>query len=145
RAGRGALREAQLPGRARAGAAGRAQWQAAHLDQQVAGGGVDGATQQQPLPQFRTVEQATLGVLPAVPYDLAIWKAATLHRDCYVTFAQAYYSAPYRLVGQQLWVRGGSRTVELYTAAHELVATHDRATAPGERKTNLAHRPPEKV
>jgi transposase len=113
--------------------------------EQVAGGRVHGTTKQRPLPQFRTVEQATLGVLPAVPYDLAIWKAAALHRDCYVTFEQAYYSAPYRLVGQQLWVRGGSRTVELYTAAHELVATHDRATAPGERKTNLAHLPPEKV
>lgn len=112
---------------------------------QVAGVRVHGTTKRRPLEQFRTVEQATLGRLPAVPYDLAIWKAATLHRDCYVTFEQAYYSAPYRLVGQQLWVRGGTRTVELYTAAHELVATHDRATAPGERQTNLAHLPQEKV
>lgn len=35
--------------------------------------------------------------------------------------------------------------MELYNAQHELVATHDRASAPGERMTHLAHRPPEKV
>ena len=62
-----------------------------------------------------------------------------------MTFAGAYYSAPYRLVGQTLWLRGGARPVELYNAQHELVATHDRAAAPGERLTHLAHLPPEKV
>jgi hypothetical protein len=113
--------------------------------ERVAGLRVHGTTKRQPLVQFQTVEQATLHPVPSVPYDLASWKPALLHRDCYVVFEQAYYSAPYRLVGQQLWVRGGSRTVELYSAAHELVAMHDRAREPGERKTNLAHLPPEKL
>src|SRR5207244_427932 len=60
-------------------------------------------------------------------------------------FARAYYSAPFRLVGQGLWVRGGARTVELYDAAHQLVATHDRAARPGERKWHPDHFPPEKL
>lgn len=111
----------------------------------VAGVRVHGTTKEQPLARFRAVEQAALRPLPLVPYDLAAWKQVMLHRDCHVTFEQVYYSAPYRLVGQLLWVRGGARTVELYTADHQLVATHDRATRPGERKTTLAHLPPEKV
>ena len=48
-------------------------------------------------------------------------------------------------MGQTLWVRGGARTVELFTADHELVATHSRARGPGERQTHLAHLPPDKV
>lgn len=111
----------------------------------VAGVRVHGTTKQQPLERFRTVEQATLLPLPATPYDLALWKQATLQRDCFLTFEQAYYSAPYRLVGQLLWVRAGARTVDVYTADHHLVATHDRATRPGERKLHPEHLPPEKV
>ena len=112
---------------------------------QTAGQRVHGTTKQRPLAQFEAVERATLRPLPPAPYDLAVWKQVLLHRDCYVVFEQAYYSAPCRLVGQTLWVRGGARTVELFTADHQLVTTHSRARSPGERQTHLAHLPPEKV
>ena len=111
----------------------------------TAGQRVHGTTRERPLARFQTVEQAALRPLPATPYDLAVWKQVLLHRDCYVCFEQAYYSAPFRLVGQTLWVRGGARTVELYTADHQLVASHTRARRPGERQTHLDHLPPEKV
>ncbi len=111
----------------------------------TAGQRVHGTTHERPLARFQTVEQATLRPLPGTPYDLAVWKQVLLHRDCYVCFEQAYYSAPFRLVRQTLWVRGGARTVELYTADHQLVATHTRAQQPGERHTHLDHLPPEKV
>ena len=104
-----------------------------------------GTTRERPLVRFEAVEQATLRPLPGTPYDLAVWKQVLLHRDGYVCFEQAYYSAPFRLVGQTRWVRGGARTVELYTADHQLVATHTRAGQPGERQTHLDHLPPEKV
>jgi transposase len=112
---------------------------------EVAGRRRHGTTKQQPLERFQTVEQAALRPLPPTPYVPAVWKRVSVYRDCYVTFAGAYYSAPYRLVGQTVWLRAGARTVELYDAQHELVATHDRASAPGERMTHLAHLPPEKV
>ena len=111
----------------------------------VAGRRVHGTTRQHPIEQFEQIERAALRPLPSVPYDLAIWKQATLHHDCYVVFEGSYYSAPYRLVGQALWIRAGTRTVELFTAEHQAVATHDRASQPGERKTILAHLPPHKV
>jgi plasmid stability protein len=52
---------------------------------------------------------------------------------------------PHRLVGQEVWARGGARTVEVYAGDHQLVATHTRAAGPGERQTLLDHLPPEKV
>lgn len=112
---------------------------------ETAGQRVHGTTRQRPLERFHAVEQAALRPLPATPYDPAVWKQVRLHRDCYVVFEQAYYSAPFRLVGQALWVRGGARTVDLFTGDHQLVATHSRARGPGERLTQLDHLPPEKV
>jgi hypothetical protein len=111
----------------------------------TAGQRVHGTTRRRPLERFRAVEQAALRPLPPASYDAAVWKRVGLHRDGYVVFEQAYYSAPFRLVGQTLWVRGGARTVELYASDHTLVATHSRARAPGERLTQLDHLPPQKV
>jgi len=113
--------------------------------EQVAGQRSHGTTKQQPLLRFHKVEQAALHPLPRVPYEPSTWKQVRLHRDCYVVFEQAFYSAPYGLVGQRLWLCAGARTVELYNAAYQRVAIHDRATAPGQRLTRLEHLPPTKV
>ena len=111
----------------------------------TAGQRVHGTTREQPLKRFATTEQAALQPLPITPYDLAEWKVVTLQRDCHVTFDRAYYSAPHRLVGQPLRVRGGTAHVRLYTLDHQLVATHDRAQRPGERLTHPDHLPPDKL
>lgn len=113
--------------------------------ERVAGERVHGTTRQAPLERFRSVERAILLDLPRDPYDLASWARLTVHRDCHLTFERSYYSAPFRFVGRELWVRGGTRTVTLYSDDHQLVATHDRAGSPGSRQTILAHLPPEKV
>ena len=104
-----------------------------------------GTTHEQPLLRFQTSEQAQLKPLPPTPYDLAIWKRVKLHRDCYVVFEQAFYSAPFRLIGQTLWVRGGSQQVRLYSSDYALLATHPRAQQAGERQTHPDHLPPEKA
>lgn len=111
----------------------------------TAGQRVHGTTREQPLARFETTEQAALAPLPTTPYDLAQWKVVTVQRDCYVTFDNAYYSAPHRLVGQQLRVRGGTRAVRLYTFDYQLVATHERAQRPGDRHTHPDHLPPDKL
>jgi transposase len=112
--------------------------------EQIAGLRLHGTTRWQPLVQFQQVERAALLPLPPTPFELATWKQAKLHRDCHIQFDQAYYSAPFRYVGQTLWVRGDARTVRLY-ADYTLVATHPRATQPGQRVTNLDHLPAEKA
>jgi hypothetical protein len=86
-----------------------------------------------------------MGPLPLTPYDLATWKQVKVHRDFYVVFDNAFYSVPFRLSGQQVWVRGGSQQLRLYTSDYELVATHPRAAHPGQRLTHLDHLPPEKL
>jgi hypothetical protein len=111
----------------------------------TAGKRIHGTTQKRPLDLFEQVEKAALQPLPPTPYDLAEWKELTLHRDCYVVFDRAYYSAPFQLIGQKLRVRGSSQKVELYTTRYELVATHSRATQPGQRLTHPDHLPPHKL
>ncbi len=110
----------------------------------VAGQRVHGTTKQKPLERFTTVERAALQALPAEPFEAVTWKQVKLHRDCYVVFENAYYSAPYRFVHDTLWVRGTAKTVQIFREL-ELIATHSRAAQPGQRQTELVHLPPEKV
>lgn len=111
----------------------------------TAGERIHGTTKQPPLERFAQAEHAALHPLPEQPYEWATWKTVKLHRDGHVVFEGAYYSAPFRLVGQRLLVRGTCREVRLYTEDYQLVATHSRAAQPGERITLTDHLPPHKV
>jgi transposase len=111
----------------------------------TAGQRVHGTTKQQPLVCFEQTEQTALRPLPDQPYEVAIWKRVKLHRDCYVVFENAYYSAPFRYVGQTVVVRGSRRTVKILTTDYDLIATHTRAQQPGDRITLVDHLPPYKV
>lgn len=115
-----------------------------HWVETTAGLRIHGTTKEKPLKRFE-VEREALKPLPGTSYDLAVWKQVKLHRDCYVVFEQSYYSAPFRLVGQQLWVRGGTQTVQIYTTDYHLLATHTRAQMPGQRLTTLDHLPTHKI
>jgi len=111
----------------------------------TAGERIHGTTKEKPLTRFEQIEKALLKPLSETRYDLAVWKQTTLGRDCHVEFDHAYYSVPHRLNGQPLWVCGGLQQVRIYTAKHELVATHERAQRAGERSTQRDHLPPEKL
>jgi len=110
---------------------------------ETAGRRCHGTTKQQPLVVFETVERAALLPLPPTPWAPVIWKQAKLHPDCHVVFDGAYYSAPFRLIGQRLWVRATSTQVHLFHA-HALVASH-LVARPGQRRTLHDHLPPDKV
>lgn len=102
---------------------------------------VHGTTRELPLSRFESTERAALLPLPAMAYDPADWKQCVLHRDSHVTFERAYYSAPARYVGQTLWVRASLREIRLFSSDFALVATHPRATQPGQRSTQPDHLP----
>jgi transposase len=106
---------------------------------------IHGTTREKPLERFERVEQALLKPLPDSPYDLAVWKHVKVYRDCYVVFDNAFYSVPHRLYPGRVWVCGGSQQVRIFNEKRQLVTTHDRATYPGQRLTQLEHLPPEKV
>jgi hypothetical protein len=52
---------------------------------------------------------------------------------------------PFRLLAQQVQIRGGCTEVRIYTSDWQLVATHARAQKAGERRTHVDHLPPEKL
>jgi hypothetical protein len=106
---------------------------------------IHGTTHPVPLTRFAQTEQPVLMPLPRTAYDPAIWKQVKLHRDGHVVFEKAFYSAPCRLVGQSLWVRAGLREIRVFSGDFQLIATHPRATQAGQRLTQLAHLPPDKV
>ena len=103
-----------------------------------------GTTKEKPLERFEGVEREALGSLPECRYEVAVWKSVKLHPDCHIVFDNAYYSAPFRLVGQGMTVRGTAQAVDIF---HEWshVASHPRARRRGERVTDRAHLPPEKL
>jgi transposase len=109
----------------------------------TAGMRIHGTTRKRPLEVFDGLEREALRPLPAAAFDMGVWKSVRLHRDCHVVVDGAYYSAPHRLIGRQLWARTNGREIEIY---HEYtrVATHAWAR-PGERRTILAHYPPGKT
>jgi transposase len=106
---------------------------------------IHGTTHQVPLTRFAQTEQPALLPLPRTAYDPAVWKQVKLHRDGHIVFEKAFYSAPCRCVGQTLWVRAGLREIRLFSGDFQLIATHARATQAGQRLTQLAHLPPDKV
>lgn len=106
-----------------------------------AGNRIHGTTREQPLALFESIEKALLGRLPDVPPELAVWAQLKVHRDAHVQFERAYYSVPFRLLGQTLWLKATSDVVRLYQE-HQLVATHVRQLRPGARSTVADHMPP---
>jgi transposase len=109
---------------------------------EVAGNRCHGSTREKPLTRFSEVERALLRPLPDVPPVLATWAKVTVHRDAHVQFGKCLYSVPYARVGQALWLRATTTTVQLFHE-HQMVATHPRLKDPGRRSTVRDHLPPE--
>lgn len=105
---------------------------------------IHGTTYARPMEQFLEVERATLQPLPAIPYDLEQVVRATLHRDCHVQAADAFYSAPHLYIGKVLHVSVHHQIVQIFDGT-SLLTTHERATYKGQRITRLEHYPPEKA
>jgi transposase len=109
---------------------------------QTAGNRIHGTTYKKPLTVFAETEKHFLKTLPDVPIQIAVWTKAKLHGNCHVQFEKAYYSAPFRLVHQELWLRATDTSVKLYHDIR-LVAAHPRLRHPGKRSTVDEHMPPE--
>jgi hypothetical protein len=111
---------------------------------ETAGNRIHGTTKQKPLTLFAETEKQFLLPLPDVPPELGVWSQHKLHGNCHLQFEKCFYSAPYKLVHRQLWVRATESTVKIYKD-HQLVATHPRLHKPGEKSTVIDHLPPEAV
>lgn len=111
---------------------------------ETAGNRTHGTTREKPLTLFADTEKTFLKRLPDVPVQLAVWELHKLHGDCHVRFEYCYYSAPYRLIRKELWVKATDTTIQIFYNL-ELVAVHCRLRKPGSRSTIDAHLPPEAI
>jgi hypothetical protein len=109
---------------------------------QTAGNRIHGTTKQKPLSAFIETEKPLLTALPDVPPELATWAKVKLHGNCHVQFENCYYSAPFRLVHQQLWLKAAETSVKLFRDL-KLVAVHPRLKKPGARSSLDDHLPPQ--
>jgi transposase len=92
--------------------------------------------------RFIELERSALKSLPARPYEYAQWKYAKVHPDYHIEVERAYYSVPYRYIGQRVEVRITARMLEVF-AQRALIAAHTRRFKRGSRSTVDAHRPRE--
>ena len=106
---------------------------------EIAGDRIHGTTGKKPLLQFEQEEQGVLQTLPSVPFELVVWKEATVHRDSHVQMDRKLYSVPFQYIGQKVWLRTTDKSVIAY-ADDERVATHPRQTTRG-RSTLEGHLP----
>jgi len=108
--------------------------------QDIAGARVHGTTGHRPLEVFTAEEQAHFLPLPKRRYESIVWKKATVHADCHVHFERRLYSAPWRLINQEVWVRATPSSVAIYSLDDVRVATHAR-NGKKQRSTHDAHLP----
>jgi transposase len=107
-------------------------------EQNVADTRIHGTTRQQVGKLFDAVERPALQPLPAGLFPVFEEAPRTVHRDGYVEFKRAYYSAPPEYVGRQVWVRQEARLLRIYNTRREQIALHALAE-PGKFTTDLAH------
>ena len=104
-----------------------------------------GTTFEHPIEVFEQHERAHLQPYEGVPFDVPIWREATVHLDYHISFQSALYSASYDRCTPRtvVEVRGDRQLVRLYHRG-VLVAVHLRKPKGG-RSTDPTHYPPERA
>jgi hypothetical protein len=73
-----------------------------------------GTTHQKPYAVFLERERPALKALPAEPFELAVWKRATVHPDHYIQFCGKAYSIPHAYLGKTVWIRASEHILKVY-------------------------------
>ncbi len=96
-----------------------------------------------PLQVFKRVEASALLALPAEPYEVADWSRVTVGRDSHISVGGSLYSVPFQYLGDTVDARLSDKALRVYIEG-DLIKTHLRVIK-GQRQTDLADYPPEKV
>jgi len=89
---------------------------------------------------YERLDRPALKPLPGTRYEYAEWKQVKVNIDYHVEFDDHYYSTPYTLIGEALWCRATSTTIELFLKGKR-VASHPRSYAKYQHSTVFEHRP----
>lgn len=88
-------------------------------------------------------ERLFLQPLPSTPFELAVWKIATVQYNYHVSIERMNYSVPYEYIKQQVDIRLTRSTVEMFFQGAR-VASHPRLYGrPNQYSTLEAHMPPD--
>ena len=90
---------------------------------------------------FEMLDQPALKALPEQPYEFAVWKKARVNIDYHIEFGKHYYSVPYSLIHEEVYVRATQSTIEIFFK-NRRVASHRRLNVRGRHTTLAAHMPP---
>jgi hypothetical protein len=101
--------------------------------------GLDGQT---PASVFIAVERDALIALPPRPFESVVYTVGRVAPDCHVKSGKAFYSVPWRLMGQQVVVRTAGDVVQVFHN-DSVAATHVLHLSG--RSTNFEHYPPHKI
>lgn len=109
------------------------QWEARIADTRI-----HGTVREQVAALFTKQEKPALQPLPAGLFPCFHEARRSVHRDGHVEYKKAYYSVPPEHVGRQVWVRGDTRLLHIYTLQMRQIAVHPLAEA-GRFATDQAH------
>ena len=90
---------------------------------------------------FEMLDQPALKALPEQPYEFAVWKKARVNIDYHIEFGKHYYSVPYSLIHEEVYVRATQSTIEIFFK-NRRVASHRRHNGRGQHTTLAEHMPP---
>lgn len=91
---------------------------------------------------FERYEKNALRPLPVERFEPATWKKVKVNTDYHVKFEDHWYSVPYTLRHEEVWLRVTEKTVEILHC-NRRVAGHVRSAEPYKSTTNRPHRPAE--
>jgi transposase len=90
---------------------------------------------------FIEEEKPMLMPLPTTPYELAIWKKATVQFNYHISVDKMHYSVPYEYIKHEVDVRITHNVIEVFYNNHR-ICSHPRLFGRiGQYSTNEAHMP----
>ncbi len=93
------------------------------------------------LSSFLEEERSALQPLPVSPYELAMWKIATVQFNYHITVEKMHYSVPYEYIKHQVDVRITRQVIEVFFNNHR-ICSHPRLHGQeGQYSTVIEHMP----
>lgn len=89
---------------------------------------------------FEKLERSELKPMPTTRFSYGEWKKARVNIDYHVVFDDHFYSAPYQMVGADVWIRATGLTIEIFNDSNQRVGSHLRSYKPGRHTTSDEHR-----
>lgn len=82
------------------------------------------------LTAFEEEEKSYLMLLPAFPYETAVWSKATIQPDYLITVGNCKYSVPYEFIGKEVEIRTTEKSIEVFFHNNRIASHMRKAYSP---------------